>query len=63
MKRKSAAHAALHFAAAIALALFATRNTPAIADVPLTLAEAQRQSIARSQMIVAQEYAVTASRG
>ncbi len=62
MKRESAAHAALHFAVAIALALFATRNTPAIADVPLTLPEAQRQAIARSQMIVAQEYAVTASR-
>ena len=62
MKRESAAHAALHFAVAIALALFATRNTPAIADVPLTLPEAQRQAIARSQMIVAQEYALTASR-
>ena len=63
MKRKqSAAQAAPHLAVAIALALLPTWNAPAIADVPLTLAEAQRQAIGRSQMLVAQDYAVMASR-
>src|SRR5437763_2642949 len=62
MKKKSAAQAARQFALAIALALFAAKSSPAIADVPLTLAEAQRQAIARSQMLVAQDFAVTASR-
>src|SRR5437763_9541789 len=62
MKKKSAAQAARQFALAIALALFAAKSSPAIADVPLTLAEAQRQAIARSQMLVAQDFAVRASR-
>src|SRR5437763_8232065 len=63
MKRKqSVAQAAPHLAVAIALALLPTWNAPAIADVPLTLAEAQRQAIARSQMLVAQDFAVRASR-
>ena len=62
MKKNSAAQAARQFALAIALALFAAKSSPAIADVPLTLAEAQRQAIARSQMLVAQDFAVRASR-
>ena len=62
MKKQSAAQAARQFAIAIALALFAAKSSPAIADVPLTLAEAQRQAIARSQMLVAQDFAVRASR-
>src|SRR5439155_11933141 len=61
MKKQSAAQAARQFAIAIALALFAAKSSPAIADVPLTLAEAQRQAVARSQMLVAQDFAVRAS--
>src|SRR5438034_917344 len=61
MKKNSAAQAARQFALAIALALFAAKSSPAVADVPLTLAEAQRQAVARSQMVVAQDFAVRAS--
>src|SRR3982750_4241739 len=55
------AQAASHLAAVALASLFAW-TAPAVADAPLTLAEAQRQAIARSQMLAAQDYAVTALR-
>jgi outer membrane protein TolC len=46
----------------IAAALTATLSAPAFADTPLTLAEAQRLAVTRSQQIVAQDRAGTAAR-
>jgi len=61
MKPNRAAVAAPRIAAAVAaVAAFATAALAA--DVPLTLAEAQRRAVDRSQQIVAQDAAVAAAR-
>jgi outer membrane protein TolC len=46
----------------LAAVLAATMSVPALADAPLTLAEAQRLAVTRSQQIVAQDRAGTAAR-
>ena len=64
MKKPSAARAAAkHYAARIALSMPLFYGLPVFgAEAPLTLAEAQREAVARSHLLAAQDYAATAAR-
>jgi len=64
MKKPSAARAAAkHHAARIALSMPLFFGLPVFgAEAPLTLAEAQREAVARSRLLAAQDYAATAAR-
>lgn len=63
MKSASAASAAIQSIASLAAAaVFGAAWPASAADPPLTLAEAQRQAVARSKLVVAQDAAASAAR-